>query len=243
MAGSVTVTVPGAVTPTPHAQLTLLGSSQGPVVLPITNPQATYANLEGNWQEQARPGTTPLNIRVGSKLATAEITSTIVASDGGTWDAGNTVEPIVEALIALAAADGSYPVAFTWGSLDSSAVLTETGHWRVDSLEIVSQHRQPGTNNISQATVTVTLKEVSDVIPNVNVVSTDPSVPAGTTTKVPPTPGVTKYTVKQGDTLYSISRKIYGTPSYWALIGIYNNIKNPTNLTPGQVIVVESSGG
>jgi LysM repeat protein len=234
---SVTATVPGIVPPSSPATITLLGQGAPPIVLPITNPSATYANLEGNWTEVTRPGLKPLNVKVGLKLHTVAITSTIVGADSGPRDPGNSVEPILAALIGLANGDGTYPVAFTWGSLDSGTVMTETGHWRVDSLSIASVTRQPVTNNMSQATVTLTLKEVSDPVANPNVQSTDPTSGTGSGTK--PAANVSSYIVKQGDTLYSIAQQIYGTSSDWVLLGYENNIDNPTDIYPGEKLTVD----
>ncbi len=49
---------------------------------------------------------------------------------------------------------------------------------------------------------------------------------------------VRKYTVKKGDTLITISRKVYGDGSKWRLIRDANNIEDPTRLPIGQVLII-----
>jgi hypothetical protein len=146
-----------------RAKLKILGRGGSTITLPITTPSATYSNLESNWQEVPRPGQLPLNIKVGYKLSTVEITVQIVPPDGGILDPGNTVQTIITQLIDMANNDAvDKPIAFTWGILDSSTALTNTGHWHIETMEIVSNTRQPGTNNITQATASITLKQAAN---------------------------------------------------------------------------------
>lgn len=46
----------------------------------------------------------------------------------------------------------------------------------------------------------------------------------------------TNYKVIKGDSLYIISKKVYGTGERWKELQSKNNIKNPNNLTVGQVL-------
>jgi LysM repeat protein len=240
---AVTVTVAG--TPAVsrvQAELTLLGSGGNTtIVLPITDPAATYTNLEGNWVEVDVPGGKPFNVRAGSKLSMLELQVTIAGPDGGTQDPSNVVQPIIQQLLKMCQSDGTYPIALTWGSLDSSAQLTQTGHWHIDSLEINSTWRQPGTNNISQATATIQLKEVND----------PPTATSGVAswTAPPPAPSAVSaasvqatVTVAQGDTAYSIAAAAYGNPEPgWRAILAANNITDPRSLTVDQQIVIPAA--
>lgn len=156
------VTVPTRIPATAHAELHLLGSKRR-TRLPFTAPTAVYDNLAGNWVEVPRPGLAPLNKWVGWHLHTLQISVTIAAPDGGTRDPGGTVQQIVDELIDAANDDSpTRPVVFTWGRLSSSERLTHTGHWHIDSMTITGTWMQPGTNNLSQATASITLKEASD---------------------------------------------------------------------------------
>jgi pilus assembly protein CpaB len=48
----------------------------------------------------------------------------------------------------------------------------------------------------------------------------------------------TKYKVKLGDTLCSISRAFYGIPDYYPLLKRINSIKDENNITPGTIIKI-----
>jgi len=61
-------------------------------------------------------------------------------------------------------------------------------------------------------------------------------IPAGGTEPSPkPEPGPNTYTVKPGDTVYSISRKFGKSPA--AIINA-NNLTNPSCIVPGQVLKI-----
>lgn len=235
---AVVARIPGSInSPRVQAQLVLLGSSFGTITLPITSPQATYDNLEGNWQEVPRPGLKPINQRVGGKLRTAQYTVTVVDSNNGPWDLENAVEPKLARLATICNLDSqTRPVAMVWGGFDANTNVTLSGHWHIDSMQVVSEIRQPGTNNVSQATVTFTLKEASDLtplkIPSTAASSQAPSKKA--------TASVKTYTVKSGDTLYGIALKVYGNDdtSSWRKIATANGIGNPQKLQVGQVLKI-----
>lgn len=47
--------------------------------------------------------------------------------------------------------------------------------------------------------------------------------------------------VRTGDTLQGLAQKEYGNPKLWRLIADCNNLDNPKDLAPGQVLKVENS--
>jgi hypothetical protein len=250
MSGAVTVTVAAtAATGRVQAELTLLNSSGNTVVvLPITNPAATYTNLAANWAEVDRPGQKPLNMRAGDNLHSMQLNVTLVGADGGVLDSQNAVETLCRDLLNLSQNDGTAgPIALTWGTFDSSSLLTQTGYWHIDDLEIDSTWRQPGTNNVSQATATITLKEVQDPPPATG------TAPGWTAPPPPPAPvsassvnggKITTWTVGQGDTLYSIATAVYGTPEPgWRTIAAANDISNPASITLDQVLTIPQFNG
>jgi nucleoid-associated protein YgaU len=52
-------------------------------------------------------------------------------------------------------------------------------------------------------------------------------------------PPVTSYVVQQGDTFYSIARKVYGTPEPgWRTILDANNMTDPRQLYVGQTLLI-----
>jgi len=225
-----------------QAMLTLLGRNGERVVLPITSPAATYSNLEQNWQELDRPGRRPLNMHVGGKLRTIQLNVTLAAADGGTRDFDNIVETKVRQLTRMCNWDSrDQAVALTYGAYDSSTELTATGHWHIDSFVLDSTWRQE-SNNISQATATVTLKEVSDppAANNQNPGWTAPPAAPTYTTGGGKPQTVRYWTVKQGDTLYKIARAVYGKPEPgWRSIASANFLSNPArDLQPGSALLI-----
>ena len=49
------------------------------------------------------------------------------------------------------------------------------------------------------------------------------------------------FIVRPGDTLQGVAQKEYGNPKLWRLIADCNNLDNPKDLVPGQVLKVENS--
>jgi len=77
-----------------------------------------------------------------------------------------------------------------------------------------------------RATLSVTLKEYQEV--DIQIKGLDLH-----------SPDVTKrWTVKQGDSLWSIAVKEYGDPAGWRLIAESNGIDNPRIITPGSELVI-----
>jgi hypothetical protein len=147
-----------------RAKLKLLGRNGQDISLPITDASSPYSGLESDWEEVPRPGRQPLNLKAGYKLAQVQLTITLMPPDGGVLDPTNTVQQLVTELTRMANNDSAdQPIAFVWGIYDSSLFLSSSGHWHIESMTITPIARQPFTNNISQATVSITLKEASDV--------------------------------------------------------------------------------
>ncbi len=77
-----------------------------------------------------------------------------------------------------------------------------------------------------RATLSVTLKEYREVDVQVKEIS----LQSADLTK--------KWVVIQGDSLWSIAAKEYGSPSDWRLIAEANRIDNPRTLIPGEELIV-----
>ena len=56
--------------------------------------------------------------------------------------------------------------------------------------------------------------------------------------KLEPGPGQRTYVVESGDTLWSISKKNYGTPDYYTKIAEINRMTQKDRIKPGQVLIV-----
>ena len=238
---SVRFRVNGALKTSNSATLRLLGSSATPIRLPWTNPQAVYDNLHGNWQELARPGLKPFNKRVGDNLHTLQVTVTIAPADGGVRDPAGSAQDIIDALVDAANADSpASPVVFTWGPFSSSARLTQTGHWHIDSFTLNSTWMDPSSNRVSQATAQITLKEACDE-PGAADASSSYSSAGAAPTAAPDLAGqanVGTWTVRAGDTAYSIASAVYGAAEPgWRYVLSANGISDPRALAAGQVLV------
>lgn len=244
---AVTFTLQAAASPQRvQAELTVMNMTPKPVaiVLPITNPEASFKNLEGDWQQIPRPGRKPVLSKVGRKLSTLDLKVTIAAPDGGRLDPSGTVENVLQLLTTAAILDSrATPIALTWGQFDTSSNVTQAGYWHIESMEIDSQLRQPGTNNITRAELSLTLVEASDP-PNAK----NSSMPAWTQPPAPPAAiaadnqqriGIREWTVQAGDTAYSIAQAVYGYPEPgWRWILDANGITIPSQLAVGQALIV-----
>ncbi|HZA72078.1 MAG TPA: LysM peptidoglycan-binding domain-containing protein, partial [Propionibacteriaceae bacterium] len=94
----------------------------------------------------------------------------------------------------------------------------------------------PTTNEITRATISVTLKRASDAAPAVGPV-TGGTKPA----PAPPKPAPQRtHTVVKGNTLWGIAQRYYGRGTLWPRIYDANRskIKNPHWIFPGQVFVI-----
>ncbi|MFZ3384899.1 MAG: LysM peptidoglycan-binding domain-containing protein [Candidatus Methanoperedens sp.] len=77
-----------------------------------------------------------------------------------------------------------------------------------------------------RATLNVTLKEYTDVVDQISRIAAQSS-------------DLTKrWTVTQGDSLWSIAAREYGNPGEWRLIANENGLNNPRMLNPGQVLLI-----
>lgn len=231
-----------------QAELTVLTSPHTVIVLPITNPEAAFKGMAPAWQQVERPGRKPILARAGETLTTLDLKVTVAAPDGGRLDPTGSVEYTLGRLAALAILDSeAAPIALTWGAFDTSQNVTSSGLWHLQSIEIDSELRQPGTNNITRAEATITLIEASDA----PAATGGGSVPAWAQPPAPPQPvaaasvrSPSAWTVSASDTAYSIATAVYGSAEPgWRTILTANGITNPTALTPGMTLLIPSNAG
>jgi LysM repeat protein len=251
--GAVTISVSGAARAVDtKASLTLLNIGASVLTqwfIPITSPEVDYTQLSDSWVEVARPGRSPFLVRQGGRLSKVKLTATFVsqASAGkGAGDVGQSVEQDLETFINMARSRRDQngvlafpaPVALTYGPIDSSKWLTDTGHWQITDLSIHSVQREPITNAITQATMTIELTENSDP-PGTPMLDSRGAFPQpGSAPPIPKSPG-SVVTVQHGDTLYSIAIRVYGAPEPgWRTLAAANGIKDPRSISVGQALLI-----
>ena len=71
--------------------------------------------------------------------------------------------------------------------------------------------------------------------------SEDCSAKRGQTSPPQGIPGHRVFIVRPGDTLQGVAQKEYGNPELWRVIADCNNLDNPKDLVPGQVLKIEDS--
>lgn len=106
---------------------------------------------------------------------------------------------------------------FTWGAFNFNCIIQSV-------TKKFTMFIPDGTP--VRATLSVTLLESRDIdkqVKEMNLLSSD----------------LTKsWVVTQGDSLWAIAAKEYGSPEDWRLIAKRNNIENPRILNPGQILVI-----
>jgi LysM repeat protein len=191
--------------------------------IPLAPRSVSYDNFGQSWVETERSGREPLLLRKGVKLESMAFT--FLATDPR-----NMFAPQAGTLNAVRALAGTRErVLVRYGP-------QEAGLWRVDDVSIASELRHPTTNEITRATVSVTLKRASDPAPAVGPV-TGGTKPA----PAPPKPKPRRtYRVVKGDCLWKIAQRFYGRGTLWPRIYDANRskIKNPHWIFPGQVFVI-----
>jgi hypothetical protein len=116
---------------------------------------------------------------------------------------------------------------------------SEAGLWRITDAGVTSEERQPYTNAITRATVSLSLTRAVDLKLAAGPMSGGVKPPAGkapTPAKGTPAAAPRTYLVKSGDTLIGISVRFYRTESRWRDIAKANGITDPRKLKAGSTI-------
>lgn len=120
----------------------------------------------------------------------------------------------------------------------------ESGLWWISDLQVKTTKRDPLTDEMIGATVSMSLirndsgSTTSHTGPTTGgwkTASSAASTVAKTVSKST-TPATRTYTVKRGDTLWKIAAKFYGDGSKWGKIATANKITDPRKLPTGKVL-------
>lgn len=195
------------------------------LAVPIAPREVEYGGLAAEWVTVDRPGGKPLLIRKQQPLETRSFT--VLLTSKQSMHVSQTAA--IGLLRALARQSGRVLVRYS---------ATESGLWRITEATVASQQRHPVTNEITRATVSITLTEASDPAPAVGPI-TGGAQPAPGGGSNPPT-GQRTHTVVRGNTLWGIALKYYGKGALYPRIfdANRNKIRNPNLIYPGQVFVV-----
>jgi hypothetical protein len=196
------------------------------LTLPLTSPQVEHSDIAADWTQIPRPGQMPLVRNGGPRLRQMRFDTVFKAN-------GRPVEGGLRLLGRFSNAE--QPLAVAYGPL-------EAGLWRLVNVRLRSTRRQPGTNAITEADVTLTfLEHVRDGYLGPTAArpgTARPKAPSGGSAAPPskqaaPTPPRI-HIVQRGDTLSKIAAKFYGDAGRYPEIAKANGIRNPNRIKPGQ---------
>ena len=114
-------------------------------------------------------------------------------------------------------------------------VVSDTGIDLTVLVENISYGERDGSNDVY---ATVTLREYRQPLP----VKRDTGTQNEARTAAAPQTEVVSYTIKSGDSLWSICRKYYGEPTLYGKLAAYNNIKNPNLIITGHTLKIPPVG-
>lgn len=240
MPAAVTVrTAAKPATPGGHPRLVLATAAGVRVELPHAPVEAELGPLSHRWEEVDRQGRrAPLLIDAGPQLAKLTLEAAIV----NTRRPDDSVELYIYALTVLARGTDPVYVA-NYGTLVGNA-------WRITNLVVAPFRRQPGTNAITAANVTLELTAASDLrivlaraqhVVNGALVSGGTPIVAGNPDavayKLITVPGLGLLGLA-APTASSLALTYYGTTAAVPLLLKLNGLRDPRQIRAGMVLKV-----
>ena len=190
--------------------------------VPVAPREISYGGIGQEWVSAERSGDTPLLLRKGVKLKTISFT-TLITDVASMWSPQSDHLHAMETL-----ANGSERVLVRYGP-------QEAGLWRITDVSYDSLLRHHETNEITRATLSMTLTRASDAAPAVGPVSGGVGRPPEPAKPAPPR----SYRVVPGDCLWNIAIKFYGKPTWQKIFDANRDkIRNPNLIYPYQVFVI-----
>lgn len=221
---TVKLSLPGQVAPggaQPKMIITTLSGSLA-VEVPYAPKEATYAGLGPTYQTIDRPGRRPYISRQYESSPAYTYTFNVTYTDPTI-----SIEPIIQTLYQIINSHEATVIKFG---------LWEANMWYVTDFSIATKERQPGTNFVTRADVSMTFTQVPDVnglgpaSGGTQIISTLNSVTSHQTPRF--------YVVKAGDTLTGIATSILHNTALWTSIAVLNGIRDPLSIQPGQTLVL-----
>lgn len=181
-----------------------------------------YGGMAMNWAEAKRSGDKPLLLHEDMPLRTMSFDFMI--SDK--YDMQQPQTSKIAILRGMGRSFERFLVAFS---------SSEQGLWRVKDLKVKSEARAEDGDEITRATVSITLAEASDPAPAVGPISKPPPKPP-----TPPAPVRRTHTVRKGDTLWAIAKRYYNNATLWPRLYDANRkiIRDPHWIYPGQRLII-----
>jgi nucleoid-associated protein YgaU len=192
------------------------------LAIDIAPREIEYGGLAHDWASADRSGRTPLLLHSATPLRTMGFSFMITDKVDFTTPQASKIAILRD-------------VARTFERVLVRFSGAEQGLWRITELSLSSQLRSPDNDEITRATVSVTLTEASDPAPAVGPVSKPPPPPPN-----PPSGGGRTWTVVKGDTLWGLAKRFYDNGARWPQIFDANRtkIKDPHWIYPGQVFTI-----
>jgi nucleoid-associated protein YgaU len=208
-----------------NRHMTLHSLSVGSVQLAYSPKETTHSNLAATWEEIPRSGQLP--ILVPGKLTFERMTFEAVLA---------AVQPdnITGQLQALKKmANSKDPITIAYTSWEGS------GSWRITSMEVDITMRSSLDHSPTMARVSLEFVSLGGDSPNVGMLTGGTAGGGGVST---PRPAQRTYTVRAGDTLWSIAVKVFGDGERWTELAKLNNLTWPRKQLPaGKVLKLRST--
>lgn len=221
---------------TAHPKVVLVAEGGRRYTLPAAPPLARDG-LAPRYATFERVGRKPIMARGGYELKTYNVSLLVAGrNNAGVLDDQVSVEGDLELLRSIAR-DGER---VRWEGYGPS----EAGWYRITAMSEQDIRRRHGTNEITQASVTMTLSETVDAQAHVGPVTggvAPPPAAPGATGAVAAAPAAAvgrTYTVVRGDTLAGIAIKMYKSSARWKEIADANKIADARTLKVGQVLTI-----
>jgi LysM repeat protein len=201
------------------------------LTLPMTSPEVRHFDVAAEWVQVGRSGQFPLMRKAGPRLRGMSFAVRFTAS-------GRPVEGGLGLLDRFSNAE--QPLAVAYGPF-------EAGLWRLVTVNIRSQKRQPGTNAIVEAEAELTFVEHVDdgyrkppsARPTPAPATPRPGASAAPApAKTAPKRASQVYVVQRGDTLSKIAARFYGDADRYPEIAKANKLRDPNLIRPGQKLVI-----